>query len=220
MLVVDAESTDGTAGVARARGASVIVRPWEGFVAARRFALAQVATPWAFMLDADEMFDPELRAAIEAAQPDAETGGYRVRRVTYLCGKPILAGGWGGERLVRLFRPAKATLEAVPAAGGDADIHERWNVNAAVRDLDGVLLHDSYPTLQRYFEKFARYTSLEARSLHASPLTLGRVVALAPARAAWSLVGRGGWRDGWRGAFVACASAAYPVAVVLKALRR
>jgi hypothetical protein len=161
-----------------------------------------------------------LRAALESVEPEPGTAGYRVRRVTYLCGKPILGGGWGGERLLRLFRTAGATLEAVPAAGGNADIHERWSVGGDVRDLAGVLLHDSYPTLQRYFEKFGRYTSLEAGALEAGPLTLGRVAVLAPARAVWSLFGRGGWRDGWRGAFVAAASAAYPVAVVIKALRR
>src|SRR5204862_5218706 len=37
-LVLDAESSDGTVTAARAAGATVIVLPWEGFVAARRFA--------------------------------------------------------------------------------------------------------------------------------------------------------------------------------------
>lgn len=220
VLVVDAESTDATAVVARAAGARVIVRPWEGFVATRRFALAQVATQWTLMLDADETLDPDLRRALEELAAPADVEGYRVRRVTFLCGRPVLAGAWGFERLLRVFRTSAARLEAVPAAGGSASIHERWQVGGAVRDLPGVVLHDSYPTLRSYREKFARYTSLEAQGTTFSIPRLAAALARGGARVPWALLVRGGWRDGWRGALVAVASAAYPVVVLVKAARR
>lgn len=198
----------------------MIVLPWEGFVTARRFALAQVRTPWTFMLDADEALDERLRASLLAAQPGAATDGLETGRVTYVCGRPMRAGGWGGESLLRLFRTDRARLEAQPAAGGKAALHERWRVEGAVERLEGTLLHDSYPTLASYWEKFDRYTTIEAEALRASALDVLRAFAVAPARFVWLLFGRGGVRDGRRGAFVAFGSALYPCVVTVKALCR
>lgn len=69
LLVIDAESQDATVEIARAHGATVVVRPWAGFVTTRSFALTHVATPWTFMLDADESLDFELAAVLRALEP-------------------------------------------------------------------------------------------------------------------------------------------------------
>jgi hypothetical protein len=195
------------------------VRPWPGFVVARRDALAMVTTAWTLMLDADEELDQALRDAIAAAEPPAATCGYRLRRATYLCGRPIGGAGWGDERLLRLFRTTAARLDARPAAGGDSDLHERWSCAGDVTDLAGTLHHYSYPTIASYREKFDRYTTLEARGLRVRPLDVLRAYAVVPARFGWLLVARGGWRDGWRGWFVSLFSALYPAVVAAKALR-
>ncbi len=215
--VLDAESDDDTVAVARAHGAQVETRPWSGFVAARRYALARVATPWTLMLDADELIDDALRAAIAGA-PDG-VAGYRVRRVTTLCGVPVRTAGWSSESLLRLFRTARARVEP-HSVGGDADLHERWVVDGPVGELPGTIVHDSYPTLAAYEAKFARYTSIEAAGLPPSWPALARELALFPARVIWSLLKYGGWRDGWRGLFVAWQSARYRIVVRAKALRQ
>ncbi len=220
VLVLDAESSDETVPLARERGARAIVRPWEGFIATRRFALSQVATRWTFMLDADEAPDAALRAALVAAAPADSTHGYLVRRRTLFCGRVITGSGWGDEVLLRLFRTSEAELIANPAAGGEAEVHEFWRVPGTVERLAGSLLHDSYPTLKAYRRKFGRYTSLEAQGMRATPLGLLQTLAVAVVRVPWLFVRRGGWRDGWRGGFIAFASAFYPVVVHLKALRR
>lgn len=218
-LVIDAESRDETVALARAHGARVVIRPWQGFVATRRFALELAETPWTFMLDADERLDPALAHSLACVDAPKDTDGYRVARTTYVCGRPMLHGAWGREAPLRLFRTARATLVAQPAMGGSADVHERWVVRGATGTLAGSLLHDSYPTLRAYREKFERYTDLEARGRTGSWSAFARAFALAPLRAGWTLLRRGGWRDGWRGVFVALASAWYPVAVARKALR-
>jgi hypothetical protein len=218
--VIDAESTDATVQLARARGAEIVVRPWAGFVATRRFALGCVRTTWTFMLDADEALDASLGNAILAANPGETIDGYAIRRSTFFCGRPMRHGAWGSDAPVRLFRTSRATLVASPAAGGDAELHESWRVPGRVELLGGELLHYSYPTLASYREKFERYTSLEARGLRATGFSLARASLLAALRALWLLVVKGGWRDGWRGAFVALASAAYPAVVAWKSLRR
>jgi hypothetical protein len=171
------------------------------------------------MLDADEWLDAELQAAILAASPGSSVAGYALRRTTYFCARPIRGAGWGDERLVRLFRTHDAVLAARPAAGGDADLHEAWTVAGEVGTLDGTLHHDSYPTIASYRAKFACYTTIEARGVRAGSFRLAMAAARAALRGPWLFLGRGGWRDGWRGAYVCAGSALYPVAVAWKALR-
>jgi glycosyltransferase involved in cell wall biosynthesis len=218
-LVIDAESTDETATLARGAGARVVVRPWTGFVSARRSALELVATEWTFMLDADEALASGLRESLASVMPDPAVDAYAVRRTTFFCGNPIEHGPWGSDAPVRFFRTARASLVAEPVAGGEAEVHERWVVPGRVGVLDGELAHYSYPTVAAYRSKFDRYTSLEARGVSGSPTSVTRALGVAALRAPYYLVLKGGWRDGWRGAFVSLASAWYPVAVAWKALR-
>ncbi|GAC1404189.1 MAG: glycosyltransferase family 2 protein [Candidatus Velthaea sp.] len=216
MFVLDSQSTDDTVAVAQRLGATVEVRAWSGYVEARRYALSRVDTAWALMLDADEVLDAELCAAIERAPGDVDA--YRLRRITSLCGKAVRTAGWSDERLVRLFRTDRVRLEA-HSVGGGADLHERWIPAGASADLEGAILHDSYPTLASYRVKFDRYTSLEAAGLRGSPAALARTVPKSIARFAWWIVKYRGWLDGWRGLVVAGYSAAYPIVVQWKALR-
>ncbi|HYW52428.1 MAG TPA: glycosyltransferase family 2 protein [Dongiaceae bacterium] len=214
VFVLDAVSEDDTVAVARAHGADVETRPWAGFVNARRYALGRVATRWALMLDADELLDDTLRDAIPAANGDV--AGYRLRRVTMLCGRPVRAAGWSNERLLRMFRTDRARVAANELG---ADLHERWIVDGPIADLPGAIVHDSYPTLASYRAKFDRYTTVEAAALAPSRRAYLRALATMLPRFLWSMLRYGGWRDGWRGFFVAWESARYRVVVRAKALR-
>jgi glycosyltransferase involved in cell wall biosynthesis len=215
VFVLDAESTDATAEVARASGAQVEVRAWSGYVDARRYALSRVTTPYAFMLDADELLSDELRAAL--AGDLAGNDGFRVRRVTMLAGRAVRAAGWSAERLVRCFRVDRARVVA-GSVGGGADLHERWVIDGTVGDLPGMIVHDSYPSVASYRERFVRYTGIEAAALRGSAWACARELATFPLRFAWRWLRYGAWRDGWRGAFVAWYSALYPLAVQWRAL--
>jgi len=219
VLAVDAESTDRSVELATQRGARVVVRPWAGFVEARRFALECVETPWTFMLDADEALDATLVTALRTLAPDDAADGYVVRRTTFFCGRAVRHGAWGSDAPLRFFRTQRASLVPQPVGGGRAHLHERWTVPGAIGRLDGTLLHYSYPTLRAYRTKFDRYTSLEACGLRGSAFAVARELALAGLRVPYALLVLGGWRDGWRGAYVAGASALYPVVVAWKALR-
>ncbi|TAM58866.1 glycosyltransferase family 2 protein [bacterium] len=217
-LVVDAESADATRVLAQDCGARVVVRPWDGFASARRAALALTSTPWVLFIDADERLDDALRASVLAA-PAHESVGYELLRTTEFCGRPMRCAGWNDEPVLRLFRREAVRLEARPAAGGSAQLHERWVAEGRVERLRGRLEHRSYPTIADYRRKFARYTAIEAAGISPS---LGRALAAAAracVRWAWLYLARGGWRDGWRGAYVCTMSALYPVVVQFRALR-
>ncbi len=209
ILVLDACSDDRTAEHARGAGARVIERPWTDFVDARRYALAQVTTPWTLMLDADEALDDVLRGAIAAA--DGVADAYVIRRTTYYRGKPMRM--WSGEPLVRLVRTGAARVEARPASGGNAALHERLVCTGTNAELDGTLLHFSYPDAASYRSKFARYTRIEAEGRPRSLAALLREGVLLVPRFANYLLRRGALLDGPRGWTIAWYSALYPLAV-------
>jgi glycosyltransferase involved in cell wall biosynthesis len=214
LLVIDAGSRDHTVAFARGAGARVVQRDWTDFLDARRYALSQVQTPWALMIDADEALDDVLRDAIlEAA---ANVDAYRVKRTTYFCGKPMRI--WRDERLIRLFRVDRVRLEARPAAATAAPVHEAWSCDGTVADLRGSLLHYSYPDVATYRTKYERYTSLEAQSMRSSVLGWLAQCGASVGRFAWLLLARGALLDGPRGWYVAFRSAVYPAVAARKAL--
>lgn len=216
VFVLDDQSTDATAAIAQSRGARVVTRPFDGFVNARRFALEHVGTSWTFMIDADERLDGALREALVAAPVDVD--GYVVMRATYYCGKPLRM--WSNEPLLRLFRTGRARVEASPAAGGRAQLHEHWICEGPVRALAGTLEHYSYPDAASYREKFARYTETEARGISGSVPSAVMQTALIPLRFANMLLRRGALLDGPRGWSIAWYSALYPAVVQWKSLRK
>ncbi len=211
---MDAGSDDHTLQFARAAGAHVLQREWTGFLDARRFALAQVATPWTLMIDADEALDDVLCDSILHASPALDA--YRVKRTTYFCGKPMRI--WRDEPLLRLFRTDRVRLIAHPAAASEAPLHEAWSCDGDVGDLPGTLLHYSYPDVATYRAKYDRYTTLEAESLNRSVLRFLIACCATPVRFLWMLFARGAVLDGPRGWYVAYHSAAYAAVAAGKAL--
>lgn len=72
VVVVDSESTDATAEIARREGAEVVVHPWPGNQAAQfNWALdaLDIRSEWVLRLDADEYLSPELTEEIRAKLP-------------------------------------------------------------------------------------------------------------------------------------------------------
>lgn len=216
ILLIDHESSDATPQIAARHRARVERRPFAGFVEARRYALSLVQTPWTLMIDADEALDETLREALLAA--DGVPDGYLLSRTTFYCGRALRM--WSGERLLRFFRTDRVRLEASPAAGGSAQLHERWIGTGTTADLPGVLLHYSYPNARAYREKFEAYTSTEAAGVHATPAMRLRAAARVPLQFLWYAFVRGALLDGADGLRVAWWSARYPEVVLAKALRR
>lgn len=212
--MIDAESTDDTAERARGCGAEVVVRPWNGFVDARRDAIARVTTPWVLMLDADEVLDETLRAAV--LQADESVDGYFVHRDTYVGDARMRV--WSREPLIRLFRRDAARVET-RAGIAEAALHEYVVVRGRVDPLPGTLLHFSYATIAEYWRKLERYTGIEARAARPSLVgALWNAFLISPRFL--RLLAKGAAFDGVAGWNVAYGSALYPAVVAMRALMR
>jgi glycosyltransferase involved in cell wall biosynthesis len=205
LVIVDAATRDATREKAAPLATEVIVRPWEGFAATRRFAVERTRHPWVLWVDADEAVDARLAEAIRAAvrSPNGRAA-FRMARHPHYLGRRVRHGVWSGERVVRLFRRGSAQLDA-------RAVHEGLIVDGAVGDLPGVLHHWSYRSLAHHGEKIGAWAGLWAeeslrrgRRAHAYDLLLRP-----PLRFLKGYVLKAGFLDGIVGIVVAFMDAVY-----------
>lgn len=115
IIVVDSFSTDKTAEIARAFGATVVTHEFKNQADQFNWALDNVpiAGEWILRLDADEYLLPELAKEIAErlpGEPREVTGIYLRRRVIFM-GRWIRHGGYYPTFILRLFRKGKARSE-------------------------------------------------------------------------------------------------------------
>ena len=160
IVVVDAGSSDTTVKKAQAFTGKVFVRPWEGYGAAKNYAMSQASSEWILWLDADERVTGALKDEIRRtiASPEDSTVAYSVPRKANFLGRWIRHCGWYPGRVTRLFRRGKGHFT-------DSKVHERLEIEGPQGNLSSDLLHYTDPTLSHYFEKFNKYTSLAAEEL-------------------------------------------------------
>src|SRR2546425_7340248 len=75
LIVCDNNSTDGTADLARAEGATVVFEPVNQIARARNRGAAAATGQWLLFVDADSRASPELFAAVAGQIPNGRRGG-------------------------------------------------------------------------------------------------------------------------------------------------
>ncbi|HKT34256.1 MAG TPA: glycosyltransferase family 2 protein [Nitrospira sp.] len=206
-IVVDAESADRTAELARAAGANVSVRPWPGFGAQKNYGMDQVAAEWILILDADERIPPPLHSEILsriAAWKIGDPVAYEMARKNYFYGAWVRHAGVYPDYQIRLFRRGHARYNDVP-------VHENLIVQGAIGTLTHPMDHFTERRIRDHFKKFGLYTTLAAQEkgrtvhvVHASDLIVRPLVVFAK-----TYVLKQGFRDGVRGLIVSVFAGMY-----------
>jgi glycosyltransferase involved in cell wall biosynthesis len=202
VVVVDDESSDRTAALARERGAKVFSRKLDGFGSQKQYALERCSGDWAFSIDADERVTGDLAREISSVVTQTDgPSGYTVPRRMYFLGKRLRFGGVGSDRVLRFFRRAKGRYRPL-------EIHEQVEVDGPVGLLQGSLDHYSYATLDEYLEKLPAYTAMAAQARWNAGKRFHWWHQFRPA---WELFSRvvlkGAWLDGQAGLMYAALSA-------------
>ena len=84
VLVIDCGSQDGTADLARAKGARVLQRDWPGYSAQKNYAAREAKHDWILSVDADERVTPALAQEVrEVLAREPRESGFRIPRVTW-----------------------------------------------------------------------------------------------------------------------------------------
>lgn len=159
IVVVDAGSKDGTVEFAQSRGARTIQSTWRGFGPQKQFAVAQASHDWVLCVDADERVSPRLRESILRVMAAPRQLAYRFPRCNRFLGRYLRHGEGYPDWSLRLF-------DRRHARWSDDAVHEKVLTQSEVGTLTGDLLHESAETLDTYFSKQARYTTLTAQQAH------------------------------------------------------
>ncbi len=162
LIVVDAESTDRTAELARAYTAKVFVRPWPGYGPQKNFGMEQATTDWILIVDADEHVPQELREEIRGALQEemnhsfsSPPGAYRLPRRNYYYGRWIRHANQYPDLQLRLLRCKTGRYNDLP-------VHEHLEAAGPVGELRTALYHHTSPTVVSHELKIERYSTLAA----------------------------------------------------------
>jgi glycosyltransferase involved in cell wall biosynthesis len=205
IVVIDADSNDGTAEVATELGARVITHAWEGFAAQKNFASTQAQHDWILSLDADEELDGQAQETLLAwKRSEPATAGYQFARRAQYLGRWILHSGWYPDYKLRLFDRRRGRWQG-------AYVHESVVVDGPVATMPGEILHYTCNSLDEHRRRIEFYTDLAAREMLERGETVGAVRrALGPP---WiflnSYLLRLGMLDGRQGYLIAKMAARY-----------
>ena len=160
IVIVDSESTDKTAEIARKHPkVRFIVRKFDNFTAQKNFTIDQAKNEWVTFFDADERIPKalvyEMLDEIEKDEADA----FMVYRRFYFMDKYIKHSGWQNDKVIRLFRKSKNRY------GEGRLVHELIDSQGKVRHLRNRLDHYSYFSVEEYDRKLTQYSILRAKEL-------------------------------------------------------
>jgi glycosyltransferase involved in cell wall biosynthesis len=160
IIVVDSFSTDKTVELARAAGAIVKQSAWPGYIEQKNLALEFATHNYVLSLDADEMLDATLLAAIIDAKKSFGHKAYLMNRCTNYCGKFIRHGQWYPDRKLRLF-------DKRVASWGGLNPHDKIMLSEPypVKHLPGDILHYSFDSIEEHVSQGNRFSTIAAQSL-------------------------------------------------------
>jgi Glycosyltransferases involved in cell wall biogenesis len=166
IVVVDSLSTDATVELAKAAGATVLLRRWEGPGPQFQFSLEHLRTmqppvDWVVSLDQDEYLTDELAANIQrAAAEDHDNAGFWTPRSSYYFDRFMRHSGWYPDYLLRLFRPGRMDVHVSGA-------HYSFHPQGPTGKLAGDIIHYPYRNFREHLDKINSYAQQGADHMRA-----------------------------------------------------
>jgi glycosyltransferase involved in cell wall biosynthesis len=201
VIVVDSESTDATAEIARSFGATVVPATNKLMLNVNKnIAIGEARHEWVLLLDPDERVSDELATelVVVAGSQVGFDGMWLPRRDREL-------GRWlaGSSPQLRFFRNGRALFPC-------RHIHEMVELDGVASRATAPLLHEPRQSLFEYVHKRNLYSEHRAQFLHehGARFKLHRLLLRPPLAFAKSYFRHHGWRSGVAGLVVA-ASAGY-----------
>jgi len=173
---VDSFSSDRTVALAESFGATVFQHAFENYGAQRNWAIDNlpINAKWQLHLDADEVMDQELVAAIKALPEEPEHSGYFVPRYVKFLGRVMRHGGMSPTWHLRLFRSGEGRCE-------DRKYDQHFLILDRARpgttgQLTGTMIDDIAMSLSEWTARHNRWADGEVAEMDAKH-EAGRLVA-------------------------------------------
>jgi (heptosyl)LPS beta-1,4-glucosyltransferase len=215
IIVVDTESTDKTAAIAKKAGCTVYTHKYPGIVEPiRNFAIGKAKGDWIFLLDADEEISQPLATAIKAKITSADADYYRIPRKNIIFGKWIKSDHWWPDYVYRLFKKGSVTwdpkIHSIPytkGKGGDFPVDENL-----------ALIHHNYGSISQFVLRLDRYTDFQSREIMDAGYNFAQADILVKPLQEFTrqYFARRGYSDGFHGLALALLQAFSTLVVYLK----
>jgi len=165
IFVIDSFSTDGTVALAESFGAKVVPHAFENYGAQRNWAIDNlpITRPWQLHLDADEVMDDQLVAAILALPDEPEHAGYFVPRYVRFLGRVMRHGGMSPTWHLRLFKTGIGRCE-----DRKYDQHYLLTGPGTTGQLPGVMIDDIAMSISEWTARHNRWADGEVAELFAA----------------------------------------------------
>ncbi len=152
IIVVDCQSSDNTAAIAKKEGAKVINHHFIDFATLRNYPLKDVKTPWVLYIDADERVSDTLQKEIKKAiNTSPRESAFYLQRKNFYLGKK-----WPGtEKIIRLFK----TKDLIKWSG---PVHESPQFTGTSGLLKGELIHYTHRSIEEMIDKTIIWSDIEA----------------------------------------------------------
>lgn len=166
VVVVDSGSTDDTALIARAAGATVLQFEWNGqFPKKRNWALRNHSFkhPWVLFLDADERMNETMVAELQATLSGTNYSGFWISFTNWFMGSALHHGDVFHK--LALFKVGAGEYERFPEDSWshlDMEVHEHPVLTGTTGELKTRLEHQDYRGLKNYLARHNEYSSWEA----------------------------------------------------------
>ncbi len=160
IVVVDACSSDNTVEIARALGAKVYTKKWEGYGISKNYGASKCKNDWIISIDADEIISEELAESIKKLMPEYGTS-YKINRLSNFLGVWIRHSGWHPDWKVRIYNKNLLSWDY-------KEVHEKLiskGRNLSTKKMKGILYHYSYPRFEDVEDKTERYARLLAKEM-------------------------------------------------------
>lgn len=171
IFVVDSFSSDGTAALAHSYGATVVPHAFENYGAQRNWAIDNLPITKSFQLhlDADEVMDAALVAAILELPDTPPHDGYFVPRYVKFLGRVLRHGGMSPTWHLRLFRTGVGRCE-------DRKYDQHFLLTSGTTgQLRGVMVDDIAMSLSEWTARHNRWSDSEVAEMEAAQ-EVGRLV--------------------------------------------
>jgi glycosyltransferase involved in cell wall biosynthesis len=172
IIVIDLESEDQTAQIAKKNGAVVFTFPHPIYVEpARDFGIKKANSQWVLILDADERITKDLAAEIikniqEAKNQDV--GYFKIPRKNIFIDRWLKHGGWWPDYQIRLIN--KKYYKNWPK-----EIHSSPQIEGKAMTLNNPLPHYFHGNLSKMVEKTIIFENIESDLLFRAGRTASTV---------------------------------------------
>ncbi len=215
IIVIDNESTDKTADIAKKKGAVIYHQKNDPLRIdfQKNFGFTKATKTWILSLDADERLTPKLIQEIKnTLEYDHETDGYYIPRKNIIFGKWIRNSIWWPDYQLRLFRKGKGKFDG-------STVHKQITIKGNVKHLSEPFIHESYVSIEQYVSKMNTiYTEVEAEKIFKDGKRLHVVSALRMPIEDFlkTFFLQKGYRDGLHGLMLSTLQSFYTFLVVAK----